>query len=352
MSSKNETPVLVASLLITLGLFGGGLWWINRTGAIDIGQMLGLSGGSSPTGSSSTPVTGKQLTDIKSVPSGLFSYGGSTTWAPIRRDVDPVIQQAHPAFQLRYTDPVGTPPGSTTGITMLLQGQLSFAQSSRPLTPEERQQAEAEGYTLKQIPVALEGIAIAVHPNLSIDGITVDQLRDIYLGQITNWKQLGGADIPIVPTSRPTAGGTVNFFMDAVLEGQAFANTVATVNTTTEALRFVASNPGAIYYASAPEVVPQCSVKSIAVGQQTNELVPPYVEPYIPQSECRDGNRNQINRVDMRGGTYPITRRLFVIVREDGQLDQQAGEAYANLLLTEEGQERLSEPETGFVAIR
>lgn len=348
MSSKNETPVLIASLLITVGLLAGAYWWFSRGGGLN--SLPGLGGwvsSDSPTGG--TARAGENFADVEGVPMGLFSYGGSTTWAPIRGIVDPVLQQAQPGFELRYINPVGEPPGSGTGIEMLISNQLSFAQSSRPLSPEERQQAQVQGSTLQEIPVALEGIAIAVHPDLSIEGITLTQLRDIYLGTFTNWNQVGGPNLPIVPVSRPLEGGTVAFFLDTVLAGSPFAASTEIVNSTTEALRFVSSRPGSIYYASAPEVVGQCTVKPIAVGRQPDQLVKPYQDPYISQQDC-PAQRNQINDAALRSGAYPLTRRLFVILREDGQSDQQAGQAYANLLLTQQGQTLLGE--AGFVPIR
>lgn len=355
MSSKNETPALIAALLITAGLLGGGYWWLTRDGGFSLTNLPGLGNGSSPTGpgqnvppTNQPEVTGDQFGDVP-VPSGLFNYGGSTTWAPVRGQIDPVIQQTVPSFQLRYTDPIGAPPGSGSGIEMLLNNQLSFAQSSRSLNADERQAAQQQGYSLQEIPVALEGLAIAVNPNLPIEGLTLTQLRDIYLGNLTNWSQVGGPNLAIVPISRPTDGGTVEFFVDTVLGGTALPGSITIANTTTEALRLVDSTPGAIYYASAPEVVGQCTVKPIAIGRQPNQLVIPYTEPYVPPANC-PAQRNQINSEVLRSGDYPLTRRLFVIVREDGTVDQQAGEAYAALLLTQQGQQLLSE--AGFVAIR
>lgn len=356
MASKNETPALVASLLITVGLLGGGYWWLTRSSGFDFGAILGGGGRGSNTAEIETTKTPSasgsevaEFSEVEGVPAGLFNYGGSTTWAPIRSTVDPVLQQAHPSFQLRYIDPIGAPPGSGTGIEMLLKNQLSFAQSSRSLQPEERQLAQQQGYSLQEIPVALEGIAIAVNPDLPIEGITLNQLRDIYLGNLTNWSQMGGPDLPIVPVSRPVAGGTVEFFLDTVLGRAALPSRVTVANTTTQALRLVSNTPGAIYYASAPEVVGQCTVKPIAIGRQPNQLVPPYAKPYISPDNC-PAQRNQINSAALRNGEYPLTRRLFVIVREDGSLDQQAGEAYAKLLLTQQGQALLSQ--AGFVSIR
>ena len=353
MSGKNETPVLIASLLVTAGLLGGGYWWFTRGNTVNLGSLPGVGNGSPTTNSpSTTPNSGTTSSDtgdnfaaVQGVPSGLFSYGGSTSWAPIRGAIDPVIEQAHSGFELRYTDPVNAPPGSGTGINMLLENQLSFAQSSHPLNPEERQRAESEGFTLKELPVAIEGIAIAVNLELAVEGITLDQLRDIYRGQLTNWSQIGGPNLPIVPVSRPSEGGTVAFFTEAVLEGAALPGEVSIVNSTTEALRFISSTPGSIYYASAPEVVGQCTVKPIAIGRQPDQLVAPYAGSYVPPANCPN-QRNQINSEALRNGDYPLTRRLFVIVREDGQPDQQAGEAYANLLLTQQGQQLLNE--TGF----
>ncbi|MBW4496728.1 MAG: PstS family phosphate ABC transporter substrate-binding protein [Oscillatoria princeps RMCB-10] len=287
---------------------------------------------------------------VPNVPEGLFSYGGSTTWAPIRGEVDPSIETVWPKFKLRYTQPTSGEPGSGTGIKMLLEDQLAFSHSSRPLKDKEYQQAEQRGFKLKQIPVAIDGIAIAVHPDLNVPGLTVAQIKDIYTGKLTNWNQVGGPDFKITPYSRPReAGGTVDFFVENVLEKEDFASSVQFLATTTQALREVATDRGGIYYASAPEAVPQCTVKTLPVGRKPGDLVPPYKEPFVPLSKC-PGQRNQLNAKAFQNGDYPITRQLFVIVKQNGQNDERAGEAYANLLLTDQGQNLIEK--TGFVRIR
>lgn len=344
MSSKNETTVLVLALLITLGLVGGGVWWFTKRSGINLGRLANNQ--SQPAGSSNI----ESFAKVQNVPSGLFSYGGSTTWAPIRGEVDPAIQTVWPQFRLRYTDPTTGAPGSGSCIKMLLSDQLAFSQSSRPIKDEEYQQAQTRGFTLLQIPVGIDGIAIAVNPNLNISGLTVAQLKDIYTGKLTNWNQVGGANLPVTPYSRRLEeGGTIEFFAENILEGENFGANVQFIPTTTQALREVASKPGGIYYASAPEVVSQCSVKSLPLGRQSNELVPPYQEPSIPLSQC-PAQRNQLNAAAFQSGEYPITRRLFVIVKQNGQSDQQAGVAYANLLLSDQGQELITK--VGFVSIR
>lgn len=337
MSKKNETIPLLLSLVITAGIIGAISWWI-------IGR-LELNGNEQET---QTP--SQTLAEVKDVPSGLFSYGGSTTWAPIRRDIDPVIQSVRPNFRLRYTDPTTGAPGSGSGIKMLLNHQLAFSQSSRSVKETEHQQASQKGFTLKEIPVALDGIAVAVHPDLNISGITVGQLKEIYTGKITNWSQVGGPNLPIVPYSRRIEeGGTIEFFVEAVLEGENFGQNVEFIPTTTLALRQVSETLGSIYYASAPEVVPQCTVKSLPLGRKVGEWVTPYQEPFVPLSQCPQ-QRNQLNQTAFQSGDYPITRRLFVIVKRNGEADEQAGIAYANLLLTRQGQDLITQ--AGFVSIR
>ena len=92
------------------------------------------------------------------VPAGNWQYGGSTTWAPIRGLVDKKIKQELPKFNLTYTPHPTSPQGSGTGIKMLLDGQLSFSQSSRPILDSEYELAAARSVKLKQVPVAIDVI--------------------------------------------------------------------------------------------------------------------------------------------------------------------------------------------------
>jgi phosphate transport system substrate-binding protein len=354
MSQKNETPILILSLLITAGLIGGGVWWFTKKNDVNLNQSntskpANSSSTNKPQPSSATNSSAK-FTDVASIPTGLFNYGGSTSWAPIRLAVDSAIQVAAPGFRLRYTEPGGGKPGSSTGIQMLINGQITFAQSSRPLTDAELTRAQQRGFSLEQIPVAIDGLAIAVHPDLQIPGLTLDQLKSIYTGKKTNWSQLGGANIPIKAYSRPiNDGGTVELFVQDILSGEAFASSVEFVPTTTQALKKIASNMGSIYYASAPEVVPQCSIRALPLGRAPGQYVAPYQEPLVSPGEC-PGKRNQLNIEAFQSGKYPITRNLFVVVKQNSRIEQQAGTAYANFLLTEQGQQMISQQ--GFVRIR
>ncbi|MBW4519605.1 MAG: PstS family phosphate ABC transporter substrate-binding protein [Scytolyngbya sp. HA4215-MV1] len=357
MAQKNDTPALVAAFLITAGLVGGGLWWFTHKSGSNLGGLIQPSSptpSSTASAASSPQATPSQLassfSQVANIPSGTFSYGGSTSWAPLRLTIDPAIQAARPEFRLRYVDPIGSAPNSDSGIRMLLDGQIAFSQSSRPVKDEEYQRAQQRGFRLNQIAIAIDGIAFAIHPSLDIPGLTLSQLKDIYTGKLTNWQQVGGPSLTITPYSRPEgSGGTVDLFIGSVLEGQALGSNIRIVSTTTQALRELATTPGGIYFASAPEIVPQCTVKPLPIARRSGEFVPPYQEPFVALSQCPN-QRNRLNISAFQSGEYPITRNLFVIIKQNNSSEQKAGEAYANLLLSQEGQELILK--TGFVRIR
>jgi len=357
MSQKKETLSLLLSLVLTSGLSlvllllslmeHWGRINNNSSTTNSANQNLTQNPSNNIINPNPPPVSNCKIPNL---PQGIFSYSGSTTWAPIRRDVDSVLKNSCPQFDLRYTQPINEKPGSGTGIKMLIANQLAFSQSSRPVKPEENETAKTKGFSLKEITVAIDGIAIAVNHNLNIPGLTVSQLKDIYTGKITNWQQVGGTNLPIIPLSRSKeAGGTVDFFVENVLNKDKFGNNINYIGTTTEAIRKVAIAPGAIYYGSAPEIVPQCTIKSLPIGRTSEQLIAPYQQPKITQSECAN-KPNQLNFQDFRSGNYPITRNLFVIIKQNGQSDQQAGEVYANWLVTSQGQELIEK--AGFVRIK
>lgn len=291
--------------------------------------------------------------DVSNVPKGIFNYGGSTSWAPIRQLLAPEIQRALPDFVLRYeqSDSAEGTAGSVTGMQMLLAGQLNILQSSRPLE-NENEQAQKQGFSLIQEPVALDAIAIAVNPKLSVRGLTKDQLKNIYSGKIRNWQQVGGPDLAITPYSRlPQDSGTARWFRYIVLNNQDFGNNVKFVHDTTQGLRQIATALGGVYYASAPEVVPQCTTRPLPVGLQQEQFVPPYQDPLVPSEFCPQ-KKNQVNQEVFRNGQYPLTRNLFVIFKafKNENDEEKAGRAYANLLLTDQGQKLIEK--AGFVRIR
>jgi phosphate transport system substrate-binding protein len=352
MSGKNETPALIGALMITVGLIGGGLWFLSKNGGLN-GFSQGNKSESKPAQGSvnnanDTNATG-QFAQVQNIPTGRFNYGGSTTFAPIRSSVDNAIQTARPEFSLQYIHPVGGNASSGEGIRMLLNRQLDFAQLSRPLTSADQKQASSLNIQLQETPFAIDGIAIAVHPSLDLPGLTTEQIKGIYLGQIRNWQEVGGPDRAITPISRKMgSGGTVDLFQETVLGGENLGSNVTLVNTTTEALQKIGQMTGAIYFASAPEVVPQCSIRPVPIGESAGKFVAPYKEPLVSSSQCPN-QRNQLNDAAFRSGAYPLTRNLYVVWKSDNGRSQQAGQAYLELLKTQQAKDLLLK--AGFVPL-
>ncbi|AGY59936.1 PstS family phosphate ABC transporter substrate-binding protein [Gloeobacter kilaueensis] len=336
---------VVVAILLVLG--GSYYFWKRQSSFAAFGEdePYGL------VSSTASPPTSKDaeglefvrtFAEVPTVPRGLFNYGGSTTFAPLRSpNVLQAIVKAHPGFRLRYTEPLSGKPGSGTGIAMLISGQISLAQSSRPLKREELQSAKDRGIALEQIPVATDGVAFFVNPSLPLSGLNTAQLRDIYTGKLVNWQQLGGPNLPIAPISRDLkAGGTVDFVFSDIFGKKKPGKNVEIVRDTTEAIRKVATLRGAIGFATVAEVYNQRSIKLLGLagpGGRNFEL---------PLGQ----DLGIVNNQAFQYKTYPATRRLFVIVRRDGTLDEQAGVAYANLLLSDQGQQLIRQ--AGFVSLR
>jgi phosphate transport system substrate-binding protein len=330
------SPVLmVVTLLWAAGLLGRGVWQLTHQPRVQ---------------STQTQLQPESFTQVENVPIGVFRYGGSDAWTLIRLIIDSEIQVERPEFQLRYVNVSQSPNLSKTEVGMLLQGRLAFVQASRPLNESEYAQARERGFSLRQTPVAIDGIAVVVNPQLKIPGLTLDQLRAIYSGKIRNWQQLGGPNIEIHPLSQPPRSSeTTDFFASDIMERQAFGSNVEIVSTATQAIRYLALNPGGIYYSSAAKLAPQCAIAALPLGRSPGELIQPFQEPLVPASECPT-RRNQVNTQVFQTGQYPIRQYLYVIVKENNRIEEQAGTAYANFLLTAEGQDLLTKE--GFVRVR
>jgi ABC-type phosphate transport system substrate-binding protein len=277
-----------------------------------------------------------------------FRYGGSTTWAPIRGSVDWAIEQDLPNFRLEYVNPPQSSiPSTGIGVEMLLNGEIDFAQASRLLNIKDIKNAQNKGIRLKPIPVAKSFKAIAVHPSLKLKnkGLTVPQIRDICDGKITNWKQVGGPDLAIQVFTRQTTD------LIRTLGDKCRGKNVVSVSTPQEVIQKLAKTPGGFNVNTAPILVPQCSIKTLPVKNRSGQFVAPYKEPLVSPSNCR-AQPNQVNVAVFQSGEYPreLSDTLYIFVKEDGHIGQQAGEAYANLLRSHEGQKLLEA--AGFVGIQ
>ena len=191
--------------------------------------------------------------------------------------------------------------GSGTGIAALIAGTCEIAELSRNMKEGEITQARKNGIEPREITVALDGLAVVVHPQNPVSRLTVDQLAQIFTGTVTNWHDVGGPDLPIVLLSREVNSGTHLYFKEHVLrrsraEGKAEFAAGALMLPSSQAIADeVAQNPGAIGYYGMGYLSRR--QKAVAVARHD---AAPFVLPTVDTV------------VD---GTYPISRPLLMVTK-------------------------------------
>lgn len=140
-------------------------------------------------------------------PRELITIKGSDTVLPVSQALAETYLELHPAPLISVTG-----GGSGVGIAALLNGDTDIAMSSRPLKLAERLRLTAAGRTLLEDTIAWDVLAVCVHPSNPLSHLTREALVAIYTGAVTNWKELGGPDLPIVVYSRESSSGTFEFF--------------------------------------------------------------------------------------------------------------------------------------------
>jgi len=168
---------------------------------------------------------------------------GSTTVLPIAQKAAEVFMNNNPGADISVRG-----GGSGVGIASLIDGTCDIADSSRPIKEAELDKAVTNGKSPKANVVAMDGICVILNLANPINGLTRDQIKNIYTGNISNWSQLGGKDEKIVVISRDSSSGTFEAFGELVVKGrvrsdallQASNQAVAsTVNTTPGAIGYV-----------------------------------------------------------------------------------------------------------------
>jgi phosphate transport system substrate-binding protein len=236
--------------------------------------------------------------------------------------------QAYPEVQVAVTG-----GGSGTGIAALINGTVDMANASRAIKEEERAQAEANGIEPVEYVVARDAIAVVIHPSNPVSELTIPQLSDIFSGKITNWREVGGEDRPIVLLSRESNSGTHVFFLEEVVrQGSTEDTTLFSADTllmpSSEGISAeVRQNPNAIGYDGLGYVT--ADQKVVAVAPASGQ---PYVLPTVETVE---------------NGSYPIARELYIYTI--GQ-PQGAIRDYLTWILGTEGQAIVQE--SGFVPLQ
>jgi len=138
--------------------------------------------------------------------------------------------------------------GSGPGISALLDGTIDIAQSSRPMTAAERSSFAALGRTVIELKVAVDGIAILVNPDNPVDRLSIGQLKGIFNGTIVNWREVGGADLPILLFGRNATSGTYAFFQEHVLGNGDYSPSMIEYDNYDLMIPDIMSHPGSVGY--------------------------------------------------------------------------------------------------------
>ncbi len=211
--------------------------------------------------------------------------------------------------------------GSGTGIAALIAGTCDLASASRKMTPKEIASASATGAPPQEWTVALDGLAVVVHPSNPIKRLTIEQLAKIFTGTIHNWKEVGGKDAQIILLSREVNSGTHVYFKEHVLASlkdggpKEFAPEALLLPSSQAIADEVAQNSTAIGYYGMGYLNPKNAVVAVAKTA---------ADPYVTPSE-----------ETVRSGSYPISRPLFFYSRGT---PQGAVKAFLDFVMSPEGQ--------------
>ncbi len=249
---------------------------------------------------------GPAPTGIPSVPtaamlSGTITVAGSTTVQPLAEDLAEAFRAIHPNVKIDIQG-----GGSSVGIKSAGQGTVDIGTASREIKDAEK----AEFLDLKIYTIALDGIAIVVHPDVAVEDLTVEQVRDIFAGKIVNWKEVGGPDRKIVVVSREEGAGTRGAFEEMVMgKDNPIVDTAILQNSNGAVRTTVSTTPDSIGYLSFGYL--DKTVKALRIGGV--EAIP----------------ANVANR------SYPISRPLNMLTKGE---PQGTAKAWLDWILSPDGQ--------------
>lgn len=210
--------------------------------------------------------------------------------------------------------------GSGVGIAALINGGTDICNVSRPMKPSEIEKLK-EKYNSPgvEIKVAIDGLSVYVNKSNKISELTLEQLKDIYTGKITNWKELGGNDAKIIAYGRENSSGTYVYFKEHVLQNLDFASEVQSLPGTAAVVNAVSKDKNAIGYGGAAYAT---GIKDIAVKKDANS------KAYLPIKKY------------IESGEYPISRFLYMYTRTK---PEGAIKKFIDWVLSKEGQQIVSE---------
>ena len=222
-------------------------------GAVAAAAALTACGGSasSAAASSTSAAAGSTASSTAAALSGNVATGGSTSMKNVIAALTEGFAEVEPGVTVSYD-----PTGSGAGITGATDKTLDIGLSSRALKDDEK--ADVEGTT-----IALDGIAIIVNNASKVEDLTVDQLKQMFTGEITNWSEVGGDDGEIVLVGREAGSGTRDGF-ESIVDVKDSCKYAQELTATGAVISAVEANPLAIGYASLSAVGD--TVKAVTVG--------------------------------------------------------------------------------------
>jgi phosphate transport system substrate-binding protein len=205
--------------------------------------------------------------------------------------------------------------GSGVGISALINGTTDVANSSRPMKKSEMEKIKQRFNTLGyEIKAAQDGITIYVNEKNNVSELTIAQIKAIYLGEITNWKDVGGSDAKMILYGRENSSGTYVYFRDNVLGGKDYSPSMQTLPGTAAVVNAVSKDNLSIGYGGA------AYAKGIKILKVKKDAGSPAYEP-TPET--------------IKQNQYPITRYLFMYTRAKPTGDTKE---FIDWTLSEEGQ--------------
>jgi len=138
--------------------------------------------------------------------------------------------------------------GSGVGLAALLDGTTDIAMASRKMKFDEKVKCQEAGKSIVEKVIAYDALAVIVHPSNPVSKLTRAQIEGIFTGKIKNWKEVGGADLKIVPYSRETSSGTYEFFKEFVLKNKNYVNSILSMPATGAIVQSISQTKGGIGY--------------------------------------------------------------------------------------------------------
>lgn len=262
--------------------------------AMALGLMTGCGSSNNGDATSNQDQSGTSQTQTQLT--GTVNTDGSTSMESVVKALGEAFMEMNPAVTVNYS---GT--GSGTGIQSAIDGTCDLGLSSRALKDEEKTNGALENI------VALDGVAVVINPANGVEDLTVEQIAQIFTGEITNWSELGGTDGEIAVFGREAGSGTRGAFEEIVgVDNCKYTNEYS---STGDVIGNVASNPNAIGYASLSAV--DDTVKAVMV----NGVAP--------------------SEDTVKDGTYEI-QRPFVMVTKDGAELSEAAQAFLEFAMSED----------------